>query len=847
MKGTEQKLVQYMEGSDKRFVIPVYQRNYDWKTENCKQLFDDLVKVIRKSRKSHFFGSIVSAHVDDSFNEFLIIDGQQRLTTVSLLLLALYNVMIDGKAVPAKGNLPDRILKTYLIDEWQEDETRIKLKPVKNDQNAFGKLFGDKDEYIPGSNITANYKYFYERIQRQEITVDELFDAVCRLEIINISLSTDDNPQLIFESLNSTGLALSEGDKIRNFILMGLPAKLQSNYYENYWNKIEICTGYEVSSFIRDYLSVKEKSIPSINRVYLTFKNYVDEHEIETEELLKDLLNYAKWYKILLGGETDNKQLNTCIYRLNRMDTTVTRPFLLEVLRMKSEEKISLDETAEIFLTTETYIFRRIICGIPTNALNKIFVMLHPDIVRLDGTTANYIDKFKYILLSKKESGRFPNDNEFVSSFEIKPIYQMNSKNKAYIFERFENFDTIEDKDIYRHIDDGDYSIEHIMPQHLTPNWQESLGEAYEEIHETWLHRIANLTLTGYNSKYSNSPFEEKKNMDHGFAQSGLRMNTFVASKDKWTLEEIEERNSLLMKQALKIWPAPSTDYVPAEKAMDYCTLADDYDVTGRLLAKFSFKNTEYPVTSWIDMFERFIRLLYEQDKSIIVKVCRADAGDELAMNSLSYKPDDLREPLKIDDGVYLEKNTSNFYKVSTLRKLAKLYDIDESDIVFYLRDSAANDDKDEPERYTTRRKYWAYALPFIQKANEDTGCFKNCNPGTSNWMDGYFRVSGFCITCVANQDSAAVMISLSKSDKAKNKSAFDYLYMHKDEIEKKLNMNLDWQRSENYKASYIVLKSKNFSITDESNWEKMAQFHAEWSKKFYDAFVPLLQEWSKN
>lgn len=245
MKGAECGLAEYMQGANKRFIIPVYQRNYDWKLENCKQLYDDLVKVIKTNRKTHFFGSIVSVYEPSGKNiEFLVIDGQQRLTTVSLLLLAMYNLIQKGVIVPQDDMLATRIYEEFLVDKYQKQETRIKLKPVKNDKKAFGKLFDADDEHIRGSNITNNYNYFYERIQKQEISIDELFDAICRLEIISIRLENDDNPQLIFESLNSTGLDLSEGDKIRNFILMGLPSQQQELYYEKYWNRIEEHTGY---------------------------------------------------------------------------------------------------------------------------------------------------------------------------------------------------------------------------------------------------------------------------------------------------------------------------------------------------------------------------------------------------------------------------------------------------------------------------------------------------------------------------------------------------------------------------------------------------------------------------
>ena len=363
------------------------------------------------------------------------------------------------------------------------------------------------------------------------------------MEIINISLNNEDDPQLIFESLNSTGLDLTEGDKIRNFILMGLPADLQEEYYSKYWNQIEECTGYDVSSFIRDYLSVKQLSIPSQKKVYFEFKDYVAQGKLKTENLLIDLLAYARRYQILLKGISDSKELNACINRLNRLETTVTRPFFLEVLRLYDEKKLNVKQVTEVFLITENYLFRRNICDLPTNALNKIFLLLHREIVRYDGTDTNYVEKFKYALISKREKTRFPDDDEFMSGFSEREVYQMNRKNKIYILERLENYGTLEDKEVYSHCDDGTYTIEHIMPQHLTPAWIKELGDDYEQIHRVWLHRIANLTLTAYNSSYSNSTFDEKKTMENGFLNSGIRLNTFIAKMDKWTIAEIEERN----------------------------------------------------------------------------------------------------------------------------------------------------------------------------------------------------------------------------------------------------------------------------------------------------------------
>lgn len=845
MKGSETKLVSYMQGSDKRFIIPVYQRNYDWRIENCKQLFDDLITVIRKQRNSHFFGSIVSVHNDGSYNEFLVIDGQQRLTTISLLLLAMYNLMKANIVVPAQGNLADKIYKTYLIDEWQEDETRIKLKPVKNDKNAFDSLFKEASDYVQESNLTVNYNYFYSRIQKEEISIDELYTAITRLEIINITLNQEDNPQLIFESLNSTGVALSEGDKIRNFILMGLPAKLQNDYYEKYWNKIEICTRYDVSSFVRDYLSVKQQAIPSMNRVYVTFKAYVDDKGCETEPLLKELLDYAQWYEVLLKGSIPDKQLKACIFRLNRLETSVTRPFFLEVLRLHSDGTLDLEMVRSIFLYTENYLFRRTICDLPTNTLNKIFLMLHREIIRYDGTTDNYVEKFKYALLSKSDRGRFPNDTEFEEAFSTRQVYLMNSKNKVYILERFENYGTIEDKDVYRHCDDGEYSIEHIMPQHLTPSWIKALGSDYEQIHGTWLHRIANLTLTGYNSKYSNSDFLDKRDMKNGFNESGLRLNFWVGQQGKWTLVELEQRNALLMGKAMEIWAMPSTSYKPAEKQLDSYTLEDDVDLSGRILQRFGFKNTEQPVDSWITMMEQMLKILHAEDKSVLTKLAYSTDSESDLSQYVSSDPKKLHGALEIDQGIYIERVTSTSTKISMLRKFFKVYGQDPEDLIFYLKNQ--NEKKDDEQigaLAAQRRRYWELALPQIKEAHEQDGSFKNVNPRTNYWINGWFGIGGFSLSCCARLNQVSAGIDLAKGDRDKNKAAFDYLYARKDEIEKAMGAPLNWWRFEG-KASYVSYYLA-MGIEDESNWPKLAKFHAEWSKKFYDVFVPLLREWDK-
>jgi len=694
MHGSAQMLFQYMEGSSKRFIIPVYQRNYDWQIEQCKQLYDDLVKLSKSSSKSHFFGSIVSAQDNTiGMQEYLIIDGQQRLTTVSLLLLAMYNLLSTGVVSANKPKLQDKILEEYLIDKYEPDDTKMKLKPIKEDSTAFSNLLSDTANHIKASNITINYNYYYNRIQQRELSADEIFDTFCRLQIINIFLGSDDNPQLIFESLNSTGMDLSEGDKIRNYILMGItPTKVQEKYYEKYWNKIEKCTNFDVSSFVRDYLSVKLQSTPTMKKVYIVFKRFIEQKPFsDKEELLIDLLKYARRYEQLLMAKSDTPAVNDCIDRMNRLESTITRPFFMEVLRHaeSSEGKvasINSVELLEIFQVIESYLFRRQICEIPTNALNKIFVALNSEITRLDGTAENYPEKLKYSLRKRTASGIYPDDDMFADALSNKQVYLMRSKNKQYLMERFENWGTKEMKDVWQLLDNGIYSIEHIMPQTLQNEWKESLGEDYESIHDKWVHRLANLTLTAYNSKYSNSPFLKKRDNPDGFAYSGIRMNQLIAKYDKWTLEELADRNEKLIDKAISIWPMAETKYEPIVKILDSITLADDYDLKGRKLARFSFKGAEESIKSWIDMYVKVIASLYAENPLLLVQLAEDQSGVDLR-NFVSNTEKDPDKFIKLDSDLYLFSNTSTETKISLLRRFFSLFGVEEEELVFYLRE----------------------------------------------------------------------------------------------------------------------------------------------------------------
>ncbi len=689
MDGRKEKLLSLLDKGSTKFSIPVYQRNYSWSTQQCKQLLDDLIDVAKKDRDSHFFGSVVSVvNSERRINEYLVIDGQQRLTTVSLLLLAIYKTLRSNNKSDQLTNREKEIYERYLVDPYADNlETSLKLKPIKKDNDAYEKLFKENTEVIEASNVTINYNYFYNRLNKENIDLGKLYDALHKLEIINIELdSRRDDPQLIFESLNSTGLALEESDKIRNFILMGAEASEQDRLYEDYWSKIEELTQEDLSRFVRDYLSAKTRKTPSMNKVYFAFKDYVKGENLDNEEVLKDLLEYARNYNILVTGDGINNQIKAVIYRLNRLETKVTRPYFLEVLKLYKQEIIDERSLYDIFISIESYIFRRSIVGLPTNSLNKVFLPLNNDIYKRENNYDDYVNKLNYSLLNKSGKAKFPRNPEFIENLSIKQVYLMNNKTVIYMLERFENVNTKEDKDIYRHVDNGDYSIEHIMPQTLTSQWKEELGEDYEAVYERWIHTMANLTLTAYNSSYSNNSFEDKKTRENGFIDSGLRINQYISKFDSWGQDEIEKRDKHLTNQALEIWPDIKTTYEVKDSGVSELILDEENDFTGKKIKAFIYEDQQYNTSNLTDAFTEIIRLLYKQDSSNIVDLANQTKEDGFLSKAFSFDKDDLRMPVKIED-VYAELNYSNNSKIRVLSELFELYDIENSSLSFISQD----------------------------------------------------------------------------------------------------------------------------------------------------------------
>lgn len=681
MRGEAQPFLKFLHGADKRFIIPVYQRNYSWQTQQCAQLFNDLKRLINEPEKKHFFGSVVSSKMENGRKEdYFIIDGQQRLTTLSILLVAIVNLMRDGLSESTNPQLQDRIRDEHLVDKYNPDHRKMRLKPIQDDCDAFDALFESEDEFIQSSNVTANYLFFKEKILQENIGLDDLYDAIGRLEIIDIFLDKDDNPQLIFESLNSTGLALEEGDKIRNYILMSLPPMVQEEFYKKYWHKIEknteVDNKFYVSDFIRSYLTLKLSRTIVIRNLYFDFKDYSE--SFDREELLQDLLHYAEIYQEILNPSKKLGDLQENLIRLDQLDLTVIHPYLLSVLDYWKKGKISILEAKEILFVIESYLFRRLIVGYPSNTLNKIFATLARDVEKRMDAKTSYADIFKHILLIKEQSAKFPTDEEFTENLTTRDIYAFNSRNKHYLFSRFENENSKEQINVIERIKNGDYTIEHIMPQTLSSEWKKALGANYQDIHKKWIHTLANLTLTGYNSKYSNLPFSEKLSMKNGFKDSSLRLNKLVSECERWGERELELRQASLVNKSLELWKYPHSTYViPQNEVLSY-TLADEIDFTNKAISSYEFLGKEVLVSSWKDMFKDIVSQLSKDYPAIINRLAENGEGAISNGEKLTTSHEEF-------EGRYLYCNTSTASKISALNYFFKNCDIDPEDLTFNI------------------------------------------------------------------------------------------------------------------------------------------------------------------
>ena len=568
MKATEAKLLDFLRRSP-QFVIPVYQRTYSWTEHECRQLWDDILRTGGDDQiAAHFVGSIVyieeGVYQVTSQSPLLVIDGQQRLTSVMLILEALARHLGDGE--PVDGFSPPKLRNYYLLNPLEENERGFKLVLTQTDKSSLIALLQQRPLPTEASlRVMENFEFFERQIAALGNELTSLCRGLAKLMVVDVALSREqDNPQLIFESMNSTGRALSQADLIRNFVLMGLKPVQQTRLYEDHWRPMELAFGQEAygihfDRFMRHYLTLKTGEIPNVGKVYEAFKAYAHQPTIERggiEALVTDIQRFAGYYCSIALDRESAGLLGEAFRDLRELRVDVAYPFLLELYSDYDTDKLSEVEFYRAVRLVESYVFRRAVCSIPTNSLNKTFSTFGREL-RKD----SYLESIMAHFLLMPSYRRFPRDDEFKRELGVRDLY--NFPRRSYLLRRLENHGRKERVPV------DEYTIEHIMPQNedLSAEWRSDLGPEWEQIHETWLHTLGNLTLTGYNSEYSDRPFAEKRDMAGGFKMSPLRLNEGIGSLERWDKRAIQVRATRLSDVAASVW---GYMHLPAEKLAQY-------------------------------------------------------------------------------------------------------------------------------------------------------------------------------------------------------------------------------------------------------------------------------------
>ncbi len=777
MNVSEPNVSQFM-SANRWFLIPCYQRPYSWDKKQCRDLFEDMVRLYRLRREhdpmaTHFIGSVVIQRLPEVPSSIMVIDGQQRLTTMYLFYLALYRVALTqansqggGKAsgdLTLAGDMIDYadLAKTIEIEILFEKKSSFsfgasskhRFTLTESDQEALDKLFaGNEAEFVTDSLLTRNYRLFVDWISAQEnMPLDAFYRITESVVFIAIELEAKDDAQLIFESLNSKGLKLSDGDKVRNFLLMGFNSEEVKRHYRELWRPIELNCGDALSGFIKYFLDIKRGREQSNSSLYMELKDYVQglqrsrapavQNQV-TVAVLDELLAYSVLFKQMrdcsykLSAQHDTelsfgersqlqKALTKSLFNLQQLPYNVRTPVVMQLMMLHVKNQISGTELLEAMKLLETFLFRRWACGWQSRDLNRKFQSIASKLVPDVNGGCDVMPLLKRSLCSADEgkcASSMPQDAEFVQALQHRALYKKsNSKNSAplkYMLERLENADSLETIPI-----DSTYSIEHIMPQTLTAEWRAELGVNAVSIHKEWLHRLGNLTLTAYNSKYSNSSFAQKCTMEHGFAHSSLRLNRDIAEHDHWGRQEMEQRTAVLVAKALKLWPylgdsvekcaehvstpdpGPASVHVPVSaptpvpevkdepESFDYCLAEGDLDLTGTKLRGYEFMGQHYDASNWVQLQRDLIPLIYQLNPERLRSWHQTPWG-RFNVLELFIKSSRLDFPIaqkrpnsvfEIDKQIFFCTHQNVLTKVNILQQLFELMQIDPAQLTLRL------------------------------------------------------------------------------------------------------------------------------------------------------------------
>lgn len=837
MKANELQIVSFLQTANVQFIIPVYQRNYDWTEKECKQLLDDIIAVENKNRESHFIGSIVFIHEGiystSKVKELVIIDGQQRLTTINILYVALFRFAKEIERLREA----EILYNTFLINQYAWDEkNKLKLKQTDTSSRAFEAILnGAEKEFDTYSNVIENYNYFRSRLTIDNF--DTILEGLNKLIFVEISLERGkDDPQRIFESLNSTGLDLSQSDLIRNYILMDLKPRRQKDVFERIWSPIEnnildsrMQTSL-VSDFIRDYLTLRTKKIPNKSKVYEAFKQlHFDKNDEAFDQELEYIKSLSVHYKKFIHPLTvkDSKIRKELEY-INRLEINVAYPFLLQIFEDADNGMISQDELVRILKLIQTYTWRRFISGYPTNALNKIFMTLYSEV-----DTEDYFDSIARALLRKRGSGKFPTDEEIKAALKDKDLYNIRAKNRSYLFELLENHNNNEWVDTSNEL----ITVEHIFPQTPSASWKNRLSEEdYFLFSEKYLNTIANLTLSGNNGALGNKAFLEKKEMnlnglEQGYIYSRLWFNQFLKSLDTWDIANLEKRYELIYKRFLEIWPYPDVTDDIVISTYEEQAIFDAESPRHKKLEYFIFEDTTVEEETIAQMYLYVLKQLYKSNPELLVS--------EQNVIKISHDSSEFRSPQEVANGWFIEINIDSDSKFSYLKRLLSLYDMEDELIIKY---AYSNNIPREASRHSVRRAFWKQLLPQIR----DTLLFTNVNPTKDHWLTTGAGISGIGYRFVVTRANVRIELAISTSSIETNKKYYNQLLDSKAEIENIFGEALIWEELPEYKMSCIKTELPGVNLYNEDDWERMNSFLLNRLPKFELAFRPYIERLKK-
>jgi uncharacterized protein with ParB-like and HNH nuclease domain len=832
MKANELQINNFLQAPNVQFVIPVYQRNYDWKNTECKELLNDIISVETENRGTHFIGSIVFVHEGtystNEVKELVIIDGQQRLTTINILYVALYRFAKDTNRTQDS----ERLYNMFLTNQYVQNESS-KLKLKQTDVNFFAFkaiMLGTEKEYNTYSNVTENYNFFRSCINEENF--ETILSGLNRLIFVEISLERDkDDPQRIFESLNSTGLDLSQSDLIRNFILMDLPPKDQNRIYETIWNPIEenakdiVKQSSLVSDFIRDYLTLRNKKIPNKNKVYAEFKNlYPDKKEDAYHQELENIKSLSVHYKKLVNPTVvSDLTIRRELEYINRLEINVAYPFLLQVFEDAENGLIGKDDLIKILKLIQSYAWRRFIVGLPTNALNKIFMSLYAEV-----DTEEYYDSIAKVLLKKKGSAKFPTNEDLKTALKDKDLYNTQPKNRNYLFEMLENYNNRE----YVNTNNELITIEHIFPRNPNDDWSSSMSsEEYFLFKEKYLNTIGNLTLSGNNGALSNKSFLDKKEMnkdgnEQGYNYSRLWLNSYLKTLDNWDVSKYEERLNIIYDRFLKIWEYPDVIIIENDE-LDEQNIFDAESPRNKKLEYYIFENTRIDEDTIARMYIKTIQSLYEKNSQLLVS--------NQDIFKMTRNSSDFRTPEEVVNGWYVETNMDSNNKFINLKKLLTLFEMEDE---LFVKFSSETESSSDSNRFAIRKKYWKQLLPLIK----DTDLFLNVNPSKDHWLSTGAGKGGVSFTFVATKSYVRIELTISTSSKETNKIYFQTLRRNKGQIEQTFGGELAWEELPENKMSRIKIELQGVSLYNDVDWERMNSFLVFNLPKFEKALYPFVK-----